>query len=138
MIRRPPTSTRTDTLFPYTTLFRSAHPMFPAVAPDRQFEPFGQRVDDADADAVEAAGHLVGIVVARILELPAGVKLGHDDLGRRNAFLGVDAGRNAAAIILDADRSVAVQRDEHQVARSEEHTSELQSLMRISYAVFCL
>src|SRR3546814_12382079 len=94
MIRRPPTSTRTDTLFPYTTLFRSAHPMFPAVAPDRQFEPFGQRVDDADVDAVEAAGHLVGIVVARILELPAGVKLGHDDLGSRNAFLGVDAVRD--------------------------------------------
>src|SRR3546814_17181962 len=87
MIRLPPTSHRTDTLFPYPALFRS-----------------------------EAAVPLLGIVVARILELPAGVKLGHDDLGRRNAFLGVDAGRDAAAIILDADRSVAVQRDEHQVA----------------------
>src|SRR3546814_18288123 len=93
-----------------------AHPMFPPVAPDRQFEPFGQRVDDADADAVEAAGHLVGIVVARILELPAAVKLGHAELGRRNAFPGVDAGRHPAAIIPNADRSVAAQRDSPQIA----------------------
>src|SRR3546814_3421017 len=67
MIRRPPRSTRTDTLFPYTTLFRS----------------------------------VVG---------------GHLHVGRRLA----DAGRRQDAL------------------RSEEHTSELQSLMRISYAVFCL
>src|SRR3546814_7946881 len=70
MIRRPPRSTRTDTLFPYTTLFRSAH----------------------------AAG------------------------------IGIDASMNSATpdiIRLDG-------------VRSEEHTSELQSLMRISYAVYCL
>jgi hypothetical protein len=60
---------------------------------------------------VQAAGHLVGIVVRRVLELTAGVELGHDDLGRRDAFLGVDAGRDAAAIILDRDRAVGVQRD---------------------------
>src|SRR3546814_5967844 len=83
------------------------HPMLFAVAPDRELEPFGQGIDDRNADAVQTARHFIGIVVARILELTAGVKLGHDDLGRRNAFLGVDACRDAAAIILDADRPVA-------------------------------
>ena len=93
-----------------------AHPMLFAIAPDRQFEPFAERVDDRYADAVQTARHLIGIVVARVLELPARVKLGHDDLGRRNAFLGMDAGRDAAPIVLDADRSVAVERDEYQIA----------------------
>src|SRR3546814_15479662 len=70
MIRRPPRSTRTDTLFPYTTLFRS---IAPSVAMER---------------------------VSRALTLPGAVRIS--------------------------------------TKRSEEHTSELQSLMRISYAVFCL
>src|SRR3546814_3402081 len=74
MIRRPPRSTRTDTLFPYTTLFRSLQ--------------FGKP----------------GLIVA--LELRALLIVGEVD--------------------------------GHPSARSEEHTSELQSLMRISYAVFCL
>ena len=65
---------------------------------------------------MEAAGNLVGIVVGRVLELTAGVKLGHDDLGRRDAFLGVDAGRDAAAIILDRDRSVGIELDQDAVA----------------------
>ena len=73
-----------------------------------------------DADAVEAAGHLVGIVVGGVLELPAGVELGHDDLGRRHAFLGVDAGRDAAAIVLDRDRSVGVELDQDAVAMAGE------------------
>src|SRR3546814_4691713 len=80
MIRRPPRSTRTDTLFPYTTLFRSH------AARDRA------RLIAAAPEGVEAVG---------ALDRPAG-------------------------ILRDPD------------ARSEEHTSELQSLMRISYAVFCL
>src|SRR3546814_1680394 len=71
MIRRPPRSTRTDTLFPYTTLFRSS----------------GQR----------------GLV-------------GHDE----------------------PHRTAGGQRSGRVACRSEEHSSELQSLMRISYAVFCL
>src|SRR3546814_5525472 len=80
MIRRPPRSTRTDTLFPYTTLFRS-------------------RV---------RTNLLIGawIVPARI--------------ARAWSLVGSDARRSMS------------------LARSEEHTSELQSLMRISYAVFCL
>src|SRR3546814_17213086 len=85
-IRRPPRSTRTDTLFPYTTLFRSALQHRDKAAPDHGFDPpplpFALRQRQAG-------------------------KLGErrDDVGD---------------------------------VRSEEHTSELQSLMRISYAVFCL
>src|SRR3546814_4192867 len=74
MIRRPPRSTRTDTLFPYTTLFRSP---------------------------------------------------------RKNADTRADAERNAR-------RRARHSRPHARRDRSEEHTSELQSLMRISYAVFCL
>src|SRR3546814_6582023 len=75
MIRRPPRSTRTDTLFPYTTLFRS-----------------WDGIDDSISKAFGAKWHL----------------------DRRSCLLIVPS------------------------IRSEEHTSELQSLMRISYAVFCL
>src|SRR3546814_7630986 len=101
MIRRPPRSTRTDTLFPYTTLFRS-----------RGFEQRG--IDDAA---------LAGLVPARD---------GGQDADRTpHAGAHVDH-RDAAA----DRRLVALAGDAHD--RSEEHTSELQSLMRISYAVFCL
>src|SRR3546814_4989364 len=79
MIRRPPRSTRTDTLFPYTTLFRSVDGPFPDIA---------GHVEQAVAVGWKAA-HRCRLAVAG-------------------------------------------------VGRSEEHTSELQSLMRISYAVFCL
>src|SRR3546814_16744795 len=77
MIRRPPRSTRTDTLFPYTTLFRSG------------YEPRMERNEHG--------------TIARVFVSAVG-RTGLDDLR----------------------------------GRSEEHTSELQSLMRISYAVFCL
>src|SRR3546814_8772503 len=92
IIRRPPRSTRPDTLFPYTTLFRS-----------------------------------LGILAA------ADPRIAHDD-GRA---AGNDGGFHlprigpAPAVEIDFDAA----RRHH---RSEEHTSELQSLMRISYAVFCL
>src|SRR3546814_8528353 len=76
MIRRPPRSTRTDTLFPYTTLFRS-------MSPADQFERFRELSERRGWGAEEIAARFG-------------------------------------------------------VSRSEEHTSELQSLMRISYAVFCL
>src|SRR3546814_11003252 len=91
MIRRPPRSTRTDTLFPYTTLFRSL------AGGDRGRGP----AQAAAPRLVRGPGDLVR----------AGVVLPAPERGRR----------------ADRDR-----------ARSEEHTSELQSLMRISYAVFCL
>src|SRR3546814_5276931 len=93
MIRRPPRSTRTDTLFPYTTLFRS------------DCRPHGVRqVGAAGAD---------GLAVPAVSAVP-GLYLRQGRLGAR---CGACHGR---------------------AARSEEHTSELQSLMRISYAVFCL
>src|SRR3546814_7685095 len=96
MTRRPPRSTRTDTLFPYTTLFRSV-----------------LRIQDLVArtaiGGAEQRDHLVRAVRA-------------DDIGSRQAEMLGDA---IAQGIGGADRS-------------EEHTSELQSLMRISYAVFCL
>ena len=78
-----------------------AHVMLLAAAPDAQVEPVGQRVDDRDADAVQAARDLVGILV----EFSAGMQLGHDDLGRRDAFLVVDVGRDAAAVVGDGARS---------------------------------
>src|SRR3546814_5597262 len=82
MIRRPPRSTRTDTLFPYTTLFRS--------------------------DVLETLGQV----------------------------------RHERFYVVDVNTTFVIKRHLHGllrlVERSEEHTSELQSLMRISYAVFCL
>src|SRR3546814_8071537 len=97
MIRRPPRSTRTDTLFPYTTLFRSRL--------------INRAVDCADT--MELAG-----LVAREIE-----RLQPD-------MTFIDMGSFGAAVY---DRLL-----ELGYRRSEEHTSELQSLMRISYAVFCL
>src|SRR3546814_1630297 len=106
MTRRPPRSTRTDTLFPYTTLFRSG-----AEAPGEH------RGDEARADdppAVEDRdsrrwGHAAPPVAAA-------------DCRRR----------------VVRRRVVRRRPFQRRGSRSEEHTSELQSLMRISYAVFCL
>src|SRR3546814_3371899 len=102
MIRRPPRSTRTDTLFPYTTLFRSLGPddVFDGDGHEWRLQP-GQHWYDGTSDSIVAAP-VAG--ASLILEQTDG-KLEHKDPGS---------------------------------IRSEEHTSELQSLMRISYAVFCL
>src|SRR3546814_7249593 len=94
MIRRPPRSTRTDTLFPYTTLFRSQPEVRQVAADD-----LGQRGGDEQQQGFHSVLSDRGN-----LAMP-------DDLSRLRA---------------------------RRCARSEEHTSELQSLMRISYAVFCL
>src|SRR3546814_3390699 len=104
MIRRPPRSKRTDTLFPYTTLFRSL------LVADQG----GQHDRVLPANAHVGAG-----------EVPQHIDLGAAD-GKRLAH---DNGK-------DAHYRRIGQRE--QTGRSEEHTSELQSLMRISYAVFCL
>src|SRR3546814_3246192 len=104
MIRRPPRSTRTDALFPYTTLFRSLGEAALGVAAGRH----GQ--DQAEGDARAQGG--VGL---------GGVRIGALRLG--DLRLGDHRKLPAAAFAAN---------------RSEEHTSELQSLMRISYAVFCL
>src|SRR3546814_3089316 len=97
MIRRPPRSTRTDTLFPYTTLFRSEDMWFPHVT-----------------QCLAETG-------AEILVVPNGspFEIDKDDI------------RLSLAVTRVSETGLPL-------VRSEEHTSELQSLMRISYAVFCL
>src|SRR3546814_10743846 len=105
MIRRPPRSTRTDTLFPYTTLFRSRG---------------DQHADDVGARGGQRPGVLVGHVAE-------GAHGGIDAPAQRFG----NAGRLAQGTGY-RDRTYV------RPCRSEEHTSELQSLMRISYAVFCL
>src|SRR3546814_1871226 len=108
MRRRPPRSTRTDTLFPYTTLFRSCR--VGPCHPDRM----SVWINDADSEVQ----HLRSGTLQRA-QHPA--RLG--DLFRHRAALHRDQGP------LGPNQGHG---------RSEEHTSELQSLMRISYAVFCL
>src|SRR3546814_5201695 len=97
MIRRPPRSTRTDSLFPYTTLFRSA-------AQTR----FTALLHHVDVEALERAFRRQ----------------------KRQVSAGVDG-----VTVADYEQNLEASL---QNLRSEEHTSELQSLMRISYAVFCL
>src|SRR3546814_3065452 len=101
MIRRPPRSTRTDTLFPYTTLFRS------------------------DCGSPSRTSRVSGSLPP-LLRLPR--------LHRRQRVLDMVLPVHRTVRVKD----LAVGRDHVGGARSEEHTSELQSLMRISYAVFCL
>src|SRR3546814_6967558 len=101
MIRRPPRSTRTDTLVPYTPLFRSC------------------QGDQADT----AGGGNLGRGVARAARLAAFSRVGLCALRARS--------RQRHARLGGCQRGACR-------LRSEEHTSELQSLMRISYAVFCL
>src|SRR3546814_1546098 len=96
MIRRPPRSTRTDTLVPYTTLFRSS-------------------------ECCHCGWHMVPPAVPRLLYA---IRESH-------------CGRWCVAHNIQVGRARRI-RAYGPIYRSEEHTSELQSLMRISYAVFCL
>src|SRR3546814_1000845 len=104
MIRRPPISTRTDTLFPYTTLFRS-------------------HVSDPETRALFENAWGVALDAEPGLRIPNMLDAATDGVFKALFIQGED--------ILQSDPNT------HHVARSEEHTSELQSLMRISYAVFC-
>src|SRR3546814_1688247 len=108
MIRRPPRSTRTDTLFPYTTLFRSHH---------ARVERHPEGLEAEDAEQADIHG--------RAVLADARAEGQHGRIDRR---------RNAEIAPRDSHRDGQRRRGR----RSEEHTSELQSLMRISYAVFCL
>ncbi len=82
-----------------------ADEIFRAVAPDAHFHPFGERIDHGGADAMQAAGDLVGILV----ELAAGMQLGQHHLGGGDAFLGMDIGRDAAPVIAHRHAAIAVQ-----------------------------
>src|SRR3546814_9233760 len=112
MVRRPPRSTPTDTLFPYTTLFRSdrrdrnGNTRFQGLL--RTASPAGP----GEYDSFTGSGTVARTYLKAYL---------HDQAGRRFASKTFTEGANAPWSY-----------------RSEEHTSELQSLMRISYAVFCL
>src|SRR6059036_2669335 len=94
---------------------RARRPLL-ALAPDLDLEPLAERVDDRDADAVEAARHLV----RGVIELPARVQDRQDDLGGRLAALLVDVHGNAAAVIADGARAVGVQDDFDVVAGAGE------------------
>src|SRR3546814_8905518 len=125
MIRRPPRSTRTDTLFPYTTLFRSARNGCPPMA-------------DGFASRDERAAFIAGLPKAE-LHLHIEGSLEPElmfALAQRNGiaipFASVDAVRAAYAFSNLQDFLDIYYQG---MGRSEEHTSELQSLMRISYAV---
>src|SRR3546814_9720168 len=110
MLRRPPRSTRTDTLFPYTTLFRS---LIPLLVPERFLA--GPSVN-GDGLTLRPLSNLLFVLLRQHQVIPASMTkwfksqltLGHYLIGK--------------------DRAV----------RSDEHTSELQSQMRIAYAVICL
>src|SRR3546814_2434230 len=116
MIRRPPRSTRTDTLFPYTTLFRSH---FHA---EKGWSQTAQDVLEGVSRPVERR---------KQLGYSSGMSFtDHQSMSGAPARICVQAVARASASVAGAMSRPR--------KRSEEHTSELQSLMRISYAVFCL
>src|SRR3546814_2960368 len=159
MIRPPPRSTRTDTLFPYTTLFRSRPRQLPALA-RLQLDVVHDR---ADRDAAQR--HRVARLHVRPFardHLVAGAQaLRRQDVGLLAVLVGdqrdeggavrvvlqaLDRADHVELATLEVDQPVALlvtaappaRGDAPEIGRAEEHTSELQSLMRISYAVFCL
>src|SRR3546814_5189558 len=124
MIRRPPRSTRTDTLFPYTTLFRSAgadlsYQLLPALTAT-----VGYAFSDTKRTSSRYELHFDAT------NLPIGVQQLRPDYLLSDATIQL-----YDLTLLDFSGNYPVY---DAALRSEEHTSELQSLMRISYAVFCL
>src|SRR3546814_4613416 len=155
MIRRPPRSTRTDTLFPYTTLFRSEEDVEEFRAQRaKKYVSLNEAERRAERDRQEAKRKSrqeqrkeLGLPLD-----PLAADAADDGLQANERNVVADAAREKAAEdapdpllresariladavqLLDNDKVLSAQ-----VLRSEEHTSELQSLMRISYAVFCL
>src|SRR3546814_8913930 len=125
MIRRPPRSTRTDTLFPYTTLFRSDAQLAQQTVVLRERLAKGETLDQIRADAFavtrEAGKRVMGMRHFDV-QLVGGAILHEGKVAEMRTGEGKTLVATLAAYL----------------NRSEEHTSELQSLMRISYAVFCL
>src|SRR3546814_3815683 len=119
MFRLPPRSTRTDTLFPYTTLFRSHR----VQGPRRPATPARRRL------CLSPQRQEAGLRRRRAQPLGEGSQL---SFGRRRACLDT---RRLSPLLPDAARRRQARRCADQIGRAP---SELQSLMRISYAVFCL
>src|SRR3546814_7536244 len=111
MIRRPPCSTRTDTLFPYTTLFRSF---------------LAALIAESTNLGLTRMADICGVASRRAL------------LRMQTWHMREDTFRAAIGCLTDAIHAEPIAAWFGDGWRSEEHTSELQSLMRISYAVFCL
>src|SRR3546814_4476245 len=143
MIRRPPRSTRTDTLFPYTTLFRSndgaAHGHGFQYGAGRAFPIRGQHVHAACGDGgayIVKTAQVVDIARCNpIMQFAVsdGIGVVVYPAGQAECAFGVRGPYTRGGCGVLAHALVAQQPGDQ---RSEEHTSELQSLMRISYAVF--
>src|SRR3546814_10292730 len=132
MIRRPPRSTRTDTLFPYTTLFRSD-----AVAAGAAAAEPGAEADDQPADQQNRQRRREPRFDRSANQRhDARAQRQPDDERRRDSPGGAAVRQSGRARGEPAHPGDPPEPEQHH--RSEEHTSELQSLMRISYAVFCL
>src|SRR3546814_3569343 len=141
MIRRPPISTRTDTLFPYTTLVRSRILEREDLDADElgqhrvEAEERGQRDEQPRGAVVDEAVHAMGAAI------PSAARDLRCDTGRSLAALGMAGEVVTAVRVLRRRvpaRIPAPRTGSNRATRSEEHTSELPSLMRLSYAVFCL
>src|SRR3546814_8110510 len=123
MIRRPPRSTRTDTLFPYTTLFRSNGARLRHLLA-------GVSMTNAPPPPTTAA-QSARTILTRLHEVMASRTNAQGKLNQVVGIIGECLNSEVCSIYLLRGGSL-------ELLRSEEHTSELQSLMRISYAVFCL
>src|SRR3546814_8725756 len=116
MLRRPPRSTRTDTLFPYTTLFRSTGYSDSLLSPLTGFLPTGPPQP--------------GDFFHRLWIMGRASKTRSRRLALQESSCWQACAQRLSPVVPPTNK--------HHLYRSEEHTSELQSLMRISYAVFCL
>src|SRR3546814_3351098 len=121
MIRRPPRSTRTDTLFPYTTLFRSKTAKIVVDQYGGEFPRDVEKLTELPGIGLSTAGAIASI-----------------SMGLRAPILDGNVKRVLARFTAQEGYPGEPKVAKQLWARSEEHTSELQSLMRISYAVFCL
>src|SRR3546814_4494478 len=137
MIRRPPRSTRTDTLFPYTTLFRSRLQSHRRLGGALHLAGGWTQADRPVRAAGWGVRHVRDVERARHLRRAGahgGARMLHSARCAERARARQSRRRRAAGALLEP-RPRARLRSPH---RSEEHTSELQALMRNSYAVFCL